>query len=122
MSRTTSPDDQPPSERRYQSVLECVDKNTGGRQPAGVEWPRVHLHLGAHGPYGYDELDESINDALDEGDLVEWPNPDGVECLSLNTEAALKAVVVQHNQDGNPETGVLEARVLPALREARDGE
>lgn len=117
-------DGEPRRVRRYQHVLATISANTSppsGPQRAGLRRPRVHLQLGAHGPYTYDELEKSISDALEDGDLVSWTDSEGVEYLAVASVSGLEAVVAQYNAEREPPVEVLEDVVLPALAEARNG-
>ena len=99
-------DDRQRRKARYESVLACVEKNTGrpGRpQRAGIEPARVVMHLAAHGRYDHDAVRRSIQAARSNDDLLKWTDGEGTARLSRTTVEGLQAVVAEQNQRETPD-------------------
>lgn len=86
---------------RYNAVVEMVEERTSDGRPASVSKMDVLGRLHSRG-IGADGMDLALEAALEHGDLLKVPGPDGRPHLVRNTLDGLRAFVAEEAARENP--------------------
>lgn len=95
-------------ERRYRMTLSVVQHNTGGNQQPGCTPRVVYQTLVSQGKFSRPGVEDAIQAALDNGDIIAWKDRERQTRLTRTLEDDLRELIAHENSQLDPTTELIE--------------
>lgn len=92
----------------YDRVLSVIHLNTGDPQPVGCMPRTIRKILVAEGPYSKRWINDTLQDALDNGDVILWRDPDDIKRFTTTRDEDLRDLIGAENEREHPATELIE--------------
>lgn len=101
-----NPDGRQERKAVYEGVLRAVERNTGGRQPAGIRLTTLLANRCRAGD-DREQVEKAIRAARENGDLIRWADHEGRTRLARTDDDSLLEVIEQEAETENPDQGLI---------------